>query len=393
MAQPLPSWQNPIIGDNTWHLTWDLYHKNGLDVRFKTNSEGHQDIDDIQIRVAIPHGKSIFRMKLPEMKRFPINNRRSQNFPTKNQKILAEKMKHVPVYAVVNRKYKIVTSRVRRPYGAILSGGDKPESKIFLEGYSDLFNWEKDREPVDFCFFFMDRNDAADYKKWQLENPNYVGKRTIRSLGLATTTVGLDEAYKLIKTSKPRLHYYIIPDVTELDKTLALPIFGPRLSPPEMPLRKFKGTPIYVLKNTKGSGEIVFFKKDEALKFKKLHKNVKDFSLKLESLEGFLLRAEKFSKKDLENVFFQTSSDSESYVDEFQQVYNTPPKRLWYSTKNQIFDKTVTLLKNIKRAIIVTVRGREELIDRKRRGNLPEDYIFEKHVEVFDQPYKYRSGR
>lgn len=42
-----------------------------------------------------------------------FSNKRSPNFPTREQKYLLEKLKHIPVYTVVNKKNEIVTASPR----------------------------------------------------------------------------------------------------------------------------------------------------------------------------------------------------------------------------------------------------------------------------------------
>jgi hypothetical protein len=62
--------------------------------------------------ISIPYGESKQSFQFPKLEKcFSIfSNKRSPNFPTKEQKSLLSKLKQVPVYAVVNKQNELVTA-------------------------------------------------------------------------------------------------------------------------------------------------------------------------------------------------------------------------------------------------------------------------------------------
>lgn len=65
--------------------------------------------------LTLPYGESNQNFSIPKFERcFSIfSNKRSPNFPTKEQKTLLSKLKQVPVYTVVNNQNEVISSSTR----------------------------------------------------------------------------------------------------------------------------------------------------------------------------------------------------------------------------------------------------------------------------------------
>jgi hypothetical protein len=169
-----------------------------------------------------------------------MSNRRSPNFPTKEQKYIVSKLRTVPIYTVVNKKNEIVTASSR----------DEKNSNSLRwihEKYNELFFWSHDEGPITINLFFMNKEDASSYmheicKKEPKEAEN---------LGLKVKSVGLDVFYKLNRTSLPKIQSRLVADLKEIESIITKYSFNSNCT--MHPKQKystywFQGNPIYTIK-------------------------------------------------------------------------------------------------------------------------------------------------
>jgi hypothetical protein len=260
--------------------------------------------------ISIPYEESKQSFQFPKLEKcFSIfSNKRSPNFPTKEQKSLLSKLKQVPVYAVVNKQNELVTASTRECKSS--------HSLHWIQSkYNEIFFWEYDEGSVSINLFFMNKEDAASY----LHEICKREPKEAENLGLKVRTVGLDVFYKLNRTSAPKTQSRLVGDLKEID--LLLTKYSSESMCTMHPKQKyskdwFQGSPIYVLKFNKNlrdktitpyyfqdsyEKKLIFFSKEDAIKAWKVFLVKKSqFSLntkpniEIYNLENFLL--------DLENT-------------------------------------------------------------------------------------------
>ncbi len=169
-------------------------------------------------------------------------NKRSPNFPTKNQKILVEKLKSIPVYTVVNNFNEIIISSPRE-------GNQTNTLNHIRTIYNELFFWSHDEGPVSILLFFMNEQDAGNY----LHEVCKKDPKEAEKLGLVIKKTGLDTFYKFNRTSPPKIQARLIGDLKEIDKIIKK-TKNPNtldINPKQRHAKNwFQGIPIYKLKLT-----------------------------------------------------------------------------------------------------------------------------------------------
>ena len=108
--------------------------------------------------ITIPYEGTEKNFQFPKLEKcFSVfSNRRSPDFPTREQKSLLSKLKQVPVYTVVNKQNEIVTASTRDCRGS--------NSLQWIQNkYNEIFFWEHDEGSVSINLFFMNREDASSY--------------------------------------------------------------------------------------------------------------------------------------------------------------------------------------------------------------------------------------
>lgn len=269
--------------------------------------------------LSIPYGESKENFQFPKIEKcFSIfSNKRSPNFPTKEQKSLLFKLKQVPVYAVVNKQNELVTASTREYKNS--------HSLQWIQSkYNEIFFWEYDEGSVSINLFFMNKEDAASY----LHEICKREPKEAENLGLKVKTVGLDVFYKLNRTSAPKTQSRLVGDLKEID--LLLTKYSSESMCTMHPKQKyskdwFQGNPIYVLKFHKDMRDktmspyyfqdsyekkLIFFSKEDAIKAWKVFLVKKSqFSLntkpniEIYNLENFLLDLENTPENSLELSF------------------------------------------------------------------------------------------
>lgn len=310
--------------------------------------------------LTIPYeaNKRNFQFPKPDRCFSIFSNKRSPDFPTKEQKSLLSNLKQVPVYTVVNNQNEVVTASAR-------DYKNSHSLQWIQNKYNEIFFWEYDEGSVSINLFFMNKEDAASYlheicKKEPKESEN---------LGLKIKTIGLDVFYKLNRTSAPRTQSRLVGDLKEIDLILT------RYSSQSMcimhPKQKyskdwFQGNPIYILKFHKDlknktisqysfqnahEKKLIFFSKEDAMKAWKvflINKSELSLSTKpnieIYNLENFLLDLENNPDKSVDISFIPPY---ESYLELKSQ--NSQKAFSKISFAEECLYKTRLYLKNLER--------------------------------------------
>jgi hypothetical protein len=278
--------------------------------------------------LTLPYGENNQSFSLPKFERcFSIfSNKRSPNFPTKEQKTLLSKLKQVPVYTVVNNQNEVVSASTREYKNS--------NSLQWIQNkYNDLFFWEYDEGSITLNLFFMNKEDAASY----LHEICKREPREAETLGLKVKTIGLDVFYKLNRTSAPRVQSRLVGDLKEIGLILTKYLSEPtcRIHPKQKYSKDwFQGNPIYSLKFHKNSKDkeltpysfqdsyekkLIFFSKEDAIRawksflLKKSHLSLNTQpNIEIYNLENFLLDLENSAEHLLELAFIPPYK---SYID------------------------------------------------------------------------------
>jgi hypothetical protein len=246
-----------------------------------------------------------------------LSNKRSPNFPTKEQKYLLGKLKSIPVYTIVNDKNEIIKASSRENL--------KNNSLSWIqEKYRELFFWSHDEGPVSISLFFMNKEDAASYL-------HEICKREPKDsefLGLRLQNVGLDVFYKLNRTSSPKTQTRLIADLKEIGSVLKTHSHNSFCS--MHPKQKysntwFQGNPIYIIKFQKSKDQknlmeytlknmsekkIIFFSMEDSLRAWKAYISKKPSStsikptIEIYNLESLLLDTECGKVEDHMDLIF-----------------------------------------------------------------------------------------
>ena len=310
--------------------------------------------------LSVPYETSKKNFQFPKLERcFSIfSNKRSPDFPTKEQKSLLSKLKQVPVYTVVNTQNEVVTASAR-DYRSSHS------LKWIQNKYNEIFFWEYDEGSVSINLFFMNKEDAASY----LHEICKKEPKEAESLGLKIKTIGLDVFYKLNRTSAPKTQSRLVGDLKEID--LILTKYSSESICTMHPKQKyskdwFQGNPIYVLKFHKDlknktiaqysfqdshEKKLIFFSREDAIKAWKVFLVKKSQlplstkpSIEIYNLENFLLDLENSPDNSLEIAFIPPY---ESYLELKSQ--NTQKLFVKSSLIEESLYKTRLYLKNLER--------------------------------------------
>lgn len=279
-----------------------------------------------------------------------FSNRRSPNFPTKEQKSLLSKLKQVPVYTVVNRQNEVITASTR--------DYKTSNSLNWIQNkYNELFFWEYDEGSVSINLFFMNKQDASSY----LHEICRKEPKEAENLGLKVKTIGLDVFYKLSRTSPPKTQSRLIGDLEEIG--LVITKYSSESMCTMHPKQKyskdwFQGNPIYLLKFHKDlrskslipysfqdsyEKKLIFFSKEDAIrawsafltKKSTLPLNIKP-NIEIYNLENFLLDLENTSETSLELSFippYKSYIELKSQENSKFLVKNNLPEECLYKGK------------------------------------------------------------
>jgi len=310
--------------------------------------------------LAISYGENKQSFQFPKLEKCLsiFSNKRSPNFPTKEQKSLLSKLKQVPVYTVINKQNEIVTASTREYKNS--------NSLQWIQSkYNEIFFWEYDEGSVSINLFFMNKEDAASY----LHEICKKEPKEAENLGLKIKTIGLDVFYKLNRISEPKTQSRLVGDLKEID--LILTKYSSESMCTMHPKQKyskdwFQGNPIYVLKFHKNlrdktitqysfqdsyEKKLIFFSKEDAIKAWKvflIKKSQLSLSTKpnieIYNLENFLLDLENTPDNSLEIAFIPPY---QSYI-ELKSQNNQRPFAKSSFTDEYLY-KMKLYLKNLQR--------------------------------------------
>ncbi len=307
--------------------------------------------------LTLPYGENNQNFSLPKFERCfsMFSNKRSPNFPTKEQKTLLSKLKQVPVYTVVNNQNEVVSASTREYKNS--------NSLQWIQNkYNDLFFWEYDEGSITLNLFFMNKEDAASY----LHEICKREPREAETLGLKVKTIGLDVFYKLNRTSAPRVQSRLVGDLKEIGLILTKYLSEPtcRIHPKQKYSKDwFQGNPIYSLKFHKNSKDkeltaysfqdsyekkLIFFSKEDAMRawksflLKKSHLSLNTQpNIEIYNLENFLLDLENSAEHLLELAFippYKSYIDLKSEENQKIPVRSSLPEEYAYKTKLYLKD-------------------------------------------------------
>ena len=294
----------------------------GEDLKIKIQTNNDNILIDRKKKfesLSIPYDPNEKTFQFPKLERcFSIlSNKRSPNFPTREQKSLLCKLKQIPVYTVINKQNEIVTASTR--------DSKSVHSLQWVQNkYNEIFFWKYDEGSVSINLFFMNKEDAASY----LHEICKREPKEAENLGLKIKTIGLDVFYKLNRTSAPKTQSRLVGDLKEIN--LIITKYSSESEYTMHPKQKysndwFQGNPIYILKFHKNvrdktvgqysfqdsyEKKLIFFNKEDAMKAWKVFLIKKSQlsltttpSIEIYNLESFLLDIENTSENSLELTF------------------------------------------------------------------------------------------
>lgn len=263
--------------------------------------------DTVTNKVKIDINSTNEARKQPSVNIFGLfSNRRSPGFPTQNQKVIIQKLKSIPIYAVTNSNNEIIIASSR-------DSGQKNTIEHLQFFYNQITSWSHDEGAVSLIIFFMNKEDAASY----LHEICRKDPQEAEKLGICVKTIGLDTFYRFNRTSPPGLQARLVGDLKEfefiLEKVEKDDLIT--LNPNQRATAQwFQGTPIYTVRLNKTSNpnelrkysikeasysKYIFFRKEDVDKAWKnylgKHKNVKGEvkpALELYNLENLLMDLE-----------------------------------------------------------------------------------------------------
>jgi hypothetical protein len=305
--------------------------------------------------ITIPYNGAEKNFQFPKLEKCfsMFSNRRSPDFPTREQKSLLSKLKQVPVYTVVNKQNEIVTASTRdyKNYNSL----QWVQSK-----YNELFFWEHDEGSVSINLFFMNKEDASSY----LHEICKKEPKEAENLGLKVKTIGLDVFYRLNRTSAPKIQSRLVGDLEEIGLIVARYSSDSTciMHPKQKYSRDwFQGNPIYVLK---------------------VHKNVNDKTLAQYSIkDSYEEKLVFFSKEDVMRawkVFLAKKSELS---------LNTRPNIEIYNLENFLLDientpdssSKLTFIPPYKSYIDLRSENSQQVSVKK---NLTEEYIYKTRLYI-----------
>jgi len=287
-----------------------------------------------------------------------LSNKRSPNFPSKEQKYLLTKLKYIPVYTVVNDRNEIIKASTREV--------SKNNSISWIQNkYKEVFFWSEDNGAIALSLFFMNKEDASSYL-------HEICKREPKDseiLGLKLKTVGLDVFYRLNRTSSPKNQIRLIANLKEIDyilKSHSRNLFYSMHPKQKYSSTWFQGSPIYIIKLQKSTNQqnlleysltntpekkIIFFSVEDSMRAWKVYRSKnptvtsKKPHMEIYNLESLLLDKECGRIEEHLDIIFAPPYSYYKNLD-FQKVSNNSPN---YSKLERYLFNAQLKLKNLHR--------------------------------------------
>lgn len=297
---------------------------------------------------------------LPEVRRLPWlgQNRRSPEFPTKEQKVILSKTQAIPIYAVVNGNNELIVASPR-------TNPPRSSSEWFKERYAEIFNWTRDEGPVQVGLFFMNREDAEMY----LQEVCKRDPRGSESNGLAVKRVGLNFFYETNRTSPPKVQVKLIADLEELTLLTTNKNKNITIHPKQKVSKsQFQGVPLYILRTQEIKGNLVqfsesfpktdilyFFRREDAVRaMATLSPSEKVSAPKLElyNLESYLEDLEQTNAESIRKGTFVPTY--ESYIEKKSALREEQleKKKPLLQTLHDSFDVKLNSLKRLYKGVV-----------------------------------------
>ena len=260
------------------------------------------------------------------VKSFVLNKtkqRFASNFYAKQGKVLKPTLQSIPVYAVLNGRQEIVLAH--HPLNDFFANPANRDRNL------DLFESSPPNEQLKPNFnlgiFFFDFRDAEMY----LSNVIKADPKDAKRFGLSVHCVGLDSAYKLIRSYHPDTEFRFLPSLDELsfflDNKLESPQnltqYNSQATNPPFSLKAFQGVPAYIVRINKAENkQILLLKPFHYLQaaVKAVDKQACQFYRYLNPQQWFDGRPMQVgslslptNKKDYKNMVFFRYADAEAF--------------------------------------------------------------------------------
>jgi hypothetical protein len=154
-----------------------------------------------------------FNIEPPNSWNKPFSSQRTPKFPDFSQANLLSQLKsnHLPVFTVVNGLKQLIVSEPAEQL--IVSNKLGPS---FYQWYHDRFVWRKDSNTIHEGWFFVNPQDAKEYKEYIASKY----PRSSRQNRLNILSTGIDFYYQLNRTATPRIQFRLFPDLVEVGKLI-----------------------------------------------------------------------------------------------------------------------------------------------------------------------------
>jgi hypothetical protein len=169
-----------------------------------------------------------------------LQNLRSPEFPTAQQKIILNRLEAVPAYVVATDNQEIVMASPREgQYNSFFDW-------LYIK-YYNMCVWTEDDGPISIALFFLNKEDAHLY----LQEVGKKEPKSTQKIGLHVQLTSLDTFYTLNKTSSPGTQAKLIPDLEEIYKVVSdyLPKKLHEVNPKQKCNKtSYQGNPVYIIK-------------------------------------------------------------------------------------------------------------------------------------------------
>lgn len=260
------------------------------------------------------------------------------HFPSSQQSKMMRKLADIPVYVVKSGTGELVLSRARGYSG----GSSRIDLATTRQG--DVVSLEfSERENSGLGYVFFDKKDATNFLNETLRtNPDKT-----KVVGLFIECIGLDNAFRLTRTSPQGVQFAFIPSMSQVSKTLTSgnTMYSP-VAETNQSLPCFDGVPIILARlHNKPSLKVEHFVFFSEADFERVYKSSASFKDSLEvvspyNLESFLedLEVNKFNIK--KTIFVQPFSD---YQELSQLDTLSPVERALFQFKDKLSSRFVSL--------------------------------------------------
>nr|YP_009628908.1 hypothetical protein [Balbiania investiens]QBX88691.1 hypothetical protein [Balbiania investiens] len=170
------------------------------------------DVQQLRSSVIYTWKKS-FNIEAPKHWNRLWKNQRTTDFPNLLQLSLLNKLQnnYLPLFTVANGLRQII---VAEPAEELILDNNCASS--LYQWYYDRFIWEKDNSIIHEGWFFINHQDAEEYKEYiRIKYPRSANLNKLKIL-----CTGIDFYYQLNRISPPRTQFRLFPDLVEVGKLI-----------------------------------------------------------------------------------------------------------------------------------------------------------------------------